>query len=118
MQRNAEVAELLSTTGIVWPGAMDWLPRHRIKQPGHLAFDGRQLVEVTDTGTGKSLWGELDGAAVAMAMDSLMAQDATYSQPGLITSPSGGVPALLSTYIDPKMIEVILQPLKAELIYG
>ena len=44
-----------------------------------------------------------------------LAQDA---QPGLITVSSSGIPAFLSTYIDPKLIEVLVAPMKAAEIAG
>lgn len=103
MQRNPEIADLLAS-GLIhgFDGAMDWLPRH----------------EIIDPATKRTTYGELDGRRVSLAMDSLMAMDAPYSQPGMITTPNAGIPALLTTYVDPKLIEVILQPLKAAEIYG
>lgn len=52
------------------------------------------------------------------AMDFLpdsMAQDA---QPGLITVGSSGIPAFLLNYIDPKVIQVLVAPMKAAVILG
>lgn len=102
MNRNPEIAALLDSGVIHWEGAMDWLPRH----------------ELVDPTTKRISYGELDGPKVGMAMDSLMGMDAGYSQPTLVTSPNAAIPALLSTYVDPKLIEVLLTPLKAEEIYG
>jgi len=48
---------------------------------------------------------------VGMAQDgSLMAMDAAYP---LVTNANSGIPAMLSTYIDPNMIEVLVAPMKA-----
>src|SRR6185437_7806134 len=44
-----------------------------------------------------------------------MAMDA---QPALITSPNSGVPAFLTTLIDPDVIEIIFAPNKAAEIFG
>ena len=40
------------------------------------------------------------------------------AQPALITASNSGIPAFLSTYIDPKLIEVLVQPMKAADIVG
>lgn len=40
------------------------------------------------------------------------------SQPGLITTSNAGIPSFLSTYIDPKLIEVLVTPMKAAEILG
>lgn len=45
----------------------------------------------------------------------LIAQDA---QPGLITTSNSGIPSMLSTFIDPKVIEVLVAPMKAAEILG
>jgi hypothetical protein len=45
----------------------------------------------------------------------LLAMDA---QPELVTTSNSGIPAFLSTYIDPKVIEVLLAPMKATEIVG
>jgi hypothetical protein len=45
----------------------------------------------------------------------LIAQDA---QPALITTSNAGIPAFLSTFIDPKMIEILVAPMKAADIVG
>ena len=40
------------------------------------------------------------------------------AQPALITTSNAGIPAFLSTYIDPKFIEVLVAPMKAAEIAG
>ena len=40
------------------------------------------------------------------------------AQPTLITTSNAGIPAFLSTYIDPKLIEVLVSPMKAAEIVG
>lgn len=40
------------------------------------------------------------------------------AQPGLITASNSGIPAMLSTYIDPKVIDVLVSPMNAALIIG
>jgi hypothetical protein len=49
-----------------------------------------------------------------------MANDgfACDAQPGLITTSNSGIPAFLSTYIDPAFIEVLVAPMKAAEIVG
>ena len=51
-----------------------------------------------------------------MAMDNTLSYDfnlALDAQPGLVTVSNSGIPAFLTTYIDPKMIEVLVAPIKA-----
>jgi len=81
MYRNHELAELEARAGIVFPDAMDWMPRE-------LAADGS--------------FGNI-------AMD---------AQPALITTSNAGIPAFMTTYVDPKLVQVLLTPNKAEEIYG
>jgi hypothetical protein len=45
----------------------------------------------------------------------LLACDA---QPGLVTTSNSGIPTMLSTYIDPKVIDVLVSPMNAALIIG
>ena len=45
-------------------------------------------------------------------------QLAMDAQPALITTSNAGIPAFLSTYIDPKLIEVLVAPMKAAIIAG
>jgi hypothetical protein len=45
-------------------------------------------------------------------------QLAMDAQPELITMSNSGIPAFLSTYIDPKVIEILLSPMKATEIVG
>ncbi len=40
------------------------------------------------------------------------------AQPALITTSNAGIPSFLSTYIDPKMIDVLVSPMKAAEIVG
>jgi Uncharacterized protein conserved in bacteria (DUF2184) len=40
------------------------------------------------------------------------------SQPTLVTSSNAGIPAFLSTYIDPKLIEILVSPMKAAEVVG
>ena len=49
------------------------------------------------------------GASFAMACD---------AQPTLITTPSAGIPAWLTAFIDPEVIRVAIQPIKAAEVYG
>lgn len=54
---------------------------------------------------------QMDGVAgnIRLAMD---------AQPSLVTTSNSGIPAFLSTYIDPKMIEILVAPMKAAEIVG
>lgn len=49
------------------------------------------------------------------ALSAAIAQDA---QPELITSSNAGIPAFLSTFIDPKLIDILVAPMKAVEIIG
>jgi len=40
------------------------------------------------------------------------------AQPGLVTVSNSGIPAYLSNYIDPKVVEVLVAPMKAAVIVG
>lgn len=59
---------------------------------------------------------QVDGAAFGLRM----AQDgfACDAQPSLVTVSNSGIPAFLSTYIDPKLIEVLVSPMKAAEVVG
>ena len=59
---------------------------------------------------------QADGAASALRF----AQDgfACDAQPALVTVSNSGIPAFLSTYVDPKLIEVLVSPMKAAEIVG
>jgi len=54
------------------------------------------------------------GASMRLAHDGF----ACDAQPTLITTSNSGIPAFLSTYIDPKLIEVLVSPMKAAEIVG
>lgn len=60
---------------------------------------------------------QAEGAAAALriAADGAFACDA---QPAIITTSNSGIPAFLSTYIDPKLIEILVSPMKAAEIVG
>ena len=58
-------------------------------------------------GGGKKLMNEQVQAALAMD-----------AQPALTTTGNSGIPAWMLTYVDPKLIEVALQPMKAAEIFG
>lgn len=96
MQQNPKIAAL-SEYGITWPGAMDFMPRLLIK----------------DAAGNEVPYGEMDRAKVRMAFDAL---DGT--QPTLETQPNAGVLAYLTTYFDPRLIEILFSPTKAAEIYG
>ena len=59
---------------------------------------------------------QAEGAAAALRF----AQDgfACDAQPALVTVSNSGIPAFLSTYVDPKLIEVLVSPMKAAEIVG
>jgi hypothetical protein len=54
------------------------------------------------------------GAALRVANDGF----ACDAQPSLVTTSNSGIPAFLSTYIDPKLIEVLVSPMKAAEVVG
>jgi hypothetical protein len=55
------------------------------------------------------------GASLRIAHDGMFACDA---QPGLVTTSNSGIPAFLTTYIDPKLIEILVAPMKAAEVVG
>lgn len=59
---------------------------------------------------------QADGAAFALRI----AQDgfACDAQPALVSVSNSGIPAFLSTYIDPKLIEILVAPMRAAEIVG
>lgn len=56
-----------------------------------------------------------ENVVLRYAHDGMIACDA---QPTLITQTNAGIPAFLSTYVDPKLIEVLVAPMKAAEIVG
>lgn len=60
---------------------------------------------------------QTEGAArtVRIGMDGAIACD---SQPSLVTVSNNGIPAFLSTYVDPKIIEILVAPMRAAEIVG
>lgn len=68
-----------------------------------IAFDGFNARMLPDDRGYRDIIG-MDHAGAMVAMD------AAYP---LITTSSAGIPAMLSTYIDPKLIEVLIAPMKA-----
>jgi hypothetical protein len=68
-----------------------------------IAFDGFDARMLPDGRAYRDL--------VGIGMDgNLMAMDAEYP---LVTNANSGIPAMLSTYIDPKLIEILVAPMKA-----
>jgi len=59
--------------------------------------------------------GAMDFLPEGVSQNFALAMDA---QPGLITVSSAGIPAYLSNYIDPKVVEVLVAPMKAAVILG
>jgi len=57
----------------------------------------------------------LDFQAANVAHNMNVAMDA---QPALITTSNAGIPAFLSTYVDPKLIEILVSPMKAAEVVG
>jgi len=57
----------------------------------------------------------IDWQAPGVARSLTLAMDA---QPSLVTTSNSGIPAFLSTYIDPKLIEILVAPMKAAEIVG
>ena len=47
-----------------------------------------------------------------------LAMDATSNQPSLSTDPNAGIPALLTTSIDPEVVRILFSPNKAAIIFG
>jgi len=102
--RNPELTQLAERAGIVFDSAIDFLPR---------------MQAMDEAGKPKAgSYGALDGPKVQLAMDEMAMDAPVYNQPQPVTSPNAAIPAFLTTYLDPKLIEVLLTPLKSEEIYG
>jgi hypothetical protein len=69
---------------------------------------------ITFMGVNADLQAEGAAASVRLAHDGF----ACDAQPALVTSSNSGIPAFLSTYIDPKLIEILVAPMKAAEIVG
>lgn len=95
------VFEAARKAGIVFPGATKVLPRERYS-PSAKGPNGET------SGFGEII---MDAELTKMSL----AYDA---EPTLITGPNAGVPSLFTTFIDPKVIEVLLQPNNCVKIYG
>lgn len=54
----------------------------------------------------------------ASGMELMDRSQAWDAQPGLITAANAGIPSLFTTYVDPKIIEVLVAPTKAAELYG
>jgi len=96
-----------------------------------LAFDAQAFDAAIRAGAGPQLIQELDqtkGIRFAPELGEMffpepnlpthnwaMAMDA---QPQLVTVTNGGIPAFLATYLDPKVIAILVSPLKAAIIAG
>lgn len=110
--RNIAIDELARDHGIILDygqnPSLDFLARHQERDKAGAPVPGK--------------YGSFDAAKLQLALDELMAQDAptasTYAQPTLVTAPNAGILSLLTTYIDPKLIDVLLSPTKAAEIYG
>lgn len=49
----------------------------------------------------------------------LMASDMAFdAQPGLVSAANSGIPSLFTTFVDPRIIEVVIRPTKAAELYG
>jgi hypothetical protein len=49
----------------------------------------------------------------------LMSYDSAFdAQPQLVTAVNAGIPSLFTTYVDPKIIEILVRPTKAAELYG
>lgn len=71
-----------------------------------IVFQGFTAQLIGDVGGGRTY-----RDVVGVAQDgALVAMDAAYP---LITNSNAGIPAMLSTYIDPKLIEVLVAPMRA-----
>lgn len=81
---------------------------------GHAAAILAQLQENFGVAFDSRL-GEIKLASVALEGITRMALDA---QPELVTVSNAGIPAFLSNFLDPKMIEVLVSPMKAAVIAG
>jgi hypothetical protein len=76
---------------------------HTLMERAGIAFDGFDARLLPEGKGYRDL--------VGIAQDGgLMAMDAAYP---LVTTANSGIPAMLSTYIDPKMIDVLVAPMKA-----
>lgn len=102
MRRNPILAQLEERAGIYFPGSIEMLAREPV-----LGQDGKRTE-----------WGDFVHDASLKAINLAMDASTVGPQNSLITSPNAGMLGLFTTYVDPKLIEVLLQPVKAAEIYG
>lgn len=74
----------------------------------------QQLEESAGVYFGPNAQLRADGARLRMTANGL----ACDAQPSLVTTSSAGIPAFLSTIVDPKVIEILLAPMKAVEVIG
>jgi hypothetical protein len=107
---NPGLRDVMDSAGIVFDGAMDLLPRMpELDREGRL-IPGRYSDRL-DARKAQPIFDEFIGGMDAVTPNN-------YVQPTLVTNPNAGILAMLTTYIDPKLIEVLLSPLRAERLYG
>lgn len=99
------------------------------------AFDGAKFNEAIKAGRGAELIAglreriglEFVGGAPKGFMPRALASDgrmgeidrlAFDAQPELVTTANAGIPAFLSNFLDPKLIEILVSPMKAAMIAG
>lgn len=80
-----------------------------------VALQEKGLIIMGQPNAGLQKRGPGDSLRLRIAMDGALAFDA---QPQLITQSNSGIPAFLSTFIDPKLIDVIFAPMKAAEVVG
>lgn len=104
--------------------------RSQLAQTVGVAFDASKVAAAVKAGHGAALiaqlaedWGiafdarlgDVKVAAHALEGITRLALDA---QPELVTVNNAGIPAFLTNYLDPKLIEVLVTPMKAAIIAG
>lgn len=90
MKRNAQLALLESAIGMTMEGGQpyqDFLPKG-FASSDRLAMDANADIK-----------------AIVDARGGLIVSDA---QPGLVTVPNSAIPSILTTFVDPKMVEILL----------
>lgn len=76
----------------------------------------RMDLEVLKEQIGLVYMGDIQGfQAEGVAKSLRLAMDA---QPTLVTTSNSGIPAFLSTFVDPKLIEILVSPMKAAAVVG
>lgn len=104
--------------------------RSQLAQTVGRAFDSAKIAEAIKAGHGAAILAQL-GESFGVVFDKRLGEVkltphmlegitrlALDAQPELVTQSNAGIPAFLSNFVDPRIIEVLVTPMKAAIIAG